>query len=55
MDNIVQKIQDVENVVCTSKPPPNDDAHDSNIEGTAIEISSAPIFGLDYDNLEDIQ
>lgn len=55
MEDNVQKVHEMENVIGTSKPPPNEEAHDSNDDGTIIEISSAPMFGLDDDNLDDIQ
>mgnify|MGYP001546599085 CR=1 FL=1 len=45
----------MENVVGTSKPPTTDEAHDSNEDGTAIEINSTPMFGLNDDNLDDVQ
>lgn len=55
MEHIVQQVQDMEDVVGPSNPPVNDEVHDSNDDGIAIEISSAPIFGLDEENLDDIQ
>ena len=47
MDNIILKVNEMENVVGTSKPPSNEEARDSNDDGTVIEINSAPMFGLD--------
>lgn len=55
MENTVQKVQEMENVVGPSKPPPNNKAHDSNKDGTAIKISSTPTFGLDENNNDEVQ
>lgn len=55
MELTIQKAKNTENMVDHSNPPQNDEAHDSNDEGTAIEISLAPMFHLDDDNLDDIQ
>ena len=55
MQATVQTTHQMENVVGTTKSPPNDEDHDSNNEGTTIEISSTPMFGLDDDNFEDVQ
>ena len=52
MENIFQQVEDMADVAGPSKPPPNDEAHDSNEDGTFI---SAPMFGLDDDNLDDVQ
>lgn len=35
-----------------SNPPSTGEAQDSNVDGTAIEISSSPMFGLDDIDLE---
>lgn len=52
----MQKVQDMENVAGTSKPlPPNTEDHDSNEDGTAIEIISAPTFGIDENNNNEVQ
>lgn len=54
MENIVQQVQDIEDVVGPSKPPPNEAAHDLNNDGTTIKIIFAPMFSLDDNNLDDI-
>ena len=41
--------------ICPFQSPINDEAHDSNDEGTTIEISSAPLLGLDDDNIDDVE
>ena len=55
VEDTVQKVHEMENVVGTSKPPPNEEAHDSNDDETEIKMSLAPMLGLDGDNLDDIQ
>lgn len=47
MENTVQKILDMGKKFGPSKPPTNNEAHDSNDDGTTTEISSALIFCLD--------
>lgn len=54
-DNTVLKDHAMENVVGTSKPPQNEEPHDSNDDGVAIEINSTLMFGLDDDNPDDVQ
>ena len=41
--------------VSPSNPPPTLETHDSNVDGSAIEINSRPMFGLDDIELEDVQ
>lgn len=56
MENTLQKVQDKEYIVGTSKPYPlNTKEHDSNEDETMIEISSAPTFSLDYKNNDEDQ
>lgn len=55
IENTVHKAQEMENIVGPSNPPPNNEARYSNEDGTAIEISFAPMFGLDDNNLDDVQ
>lgn len=55
MEATVQNSHQLDNVVGTSKPLLNEEDHDSNNDETTIEISSAPMFGLDEHNFEDVQ
>lgn len=55
MEKSVQIVQGMENIVGHSQPLPNTEAHDSNEDGTTIEISSAPTFGLDDNNVDEAQ
>lgn len=45
----------MENAAAPSKPPPNNKVHESNEDGTAIDISSAPTFGLDENTNDEVQ
>lgn len=55
MELIVQQSHNMENVFGPSNLPQNDEVHDSNNDRTAIKISSAPMFGLDDYNFDDVQ
>ena len=55
MEATVQNAHQLENIVDTSKFPPNAEDHDSNDDESAIEISSTPMFGLDEENFDDVQ
>lgn len=56
MENTVQRVQDMEENVGASKPPPtNIEEHDSNEGEIAIEISYEPLFRLDDDNNDEDQ
>ena len=55
METTVQKAQDMEGGVGPSKPPLNEEKHDSYDDNTAIEISSDPMFGFDAIDLEEVQ
>ena len=54
MEVTVQNAHQMENIVGTSKPPPNAEDHDSNEDETATEISSTAMLGLDEDNFDDV-
>lgn len=55
METIVQKDQNLQDGAGPSKPPPTNENHDSNDDGTAVEISSGTMFGLDDIDLDDVQ
>lgn len=55
MENAVQKVQEMENVVGPSMPPPKNEVQDSNDDETTIETNSALTFGLDENNVDEVQ
>ena len=54
MEETVQQVHNMEDVVGPSKPLPNEEAYDSNEDGTTIEISSDSMFGIDDDKYDDV-
>lgn len=55
MERSILQAHNLENVVGPLNPPQHGEAYDSKDEGTTIKIRSAPMFGLDDDNPEDVQ
>lgn len=55
METTVQQAQNLQGGAGPSKFPPSEEIHDSNDDGTIVEISSGPISGLDDIDLDDVQ
>ena len=55
MEATIQQDQNLQGGDGPSKPPPTAETHDSNDDGTAVEINSGPMFGLDDTDLDDVQ
>ena len=55
MEATIQQAQNFQGGVSPSKPPPIVEVHDSNDDGTAVEISSGLVFGLHEFDLEGVQ
>lgn len=55
METTFQHAQCLEGGAGPSKPPKHNACHDSNNDGTTMEISSGPILGFDDIDLDDVQ